>query len=342
MSSRLFLRHALAVLFSAIAAHGQAVSPAHIRLSSLPIQQRQAPPGEQFNLGRPPVVALSPIDDKLRDQPSPRPGVTRVGVTRTIDQATLAQGAWQITSDGNPLWRLTIGSPNAIGLRLHFTGFQVGGGQVWVHDTHSPSVQTFGPYTGAGRFGDGDFWTEAVFADTVVIEYRPAPNSAGSSLPPFAISELTHLWQFGPYQAPRASANATNSGTVTAAAPPGNLMCFEDATCSQSNSVVYNASHAESMIQFGNYQCSATLLNAPNGAPLLLTAGHCVNTQTDARDTQAFFDVRTTQCNQDANTYPNLSSFPYANGQTLLAFSSMRRSSTGLSRARFRTISTIR
>ena len=315
MFQRVSFRSAALFLCLSLAALSQIVPSVPSRPSA-PVSRPSLPvPSQRFDASPSRTFALGPIDDTLRDQPSPRRGVTRIGVTRALAPAALAEGTWQTMPDGSALWRLTIKSPNALGIRLHFASFAAGEGQVWVHDAASPATQTFGPYTGSGHFGDGDFWTEAIFASAIEIEYQPASNSQASGLPPFALTELTHLWQLGPYQAPRAPAIGT------AASALGDLTCFADVTCYESSAVVYNASHAEAMIEFGTYQCSATILNAPNGAPLILTAGHCINTQSEARSTEAFFDVRTAQCNQGSNSYPRLSTLPQAMGQSLLAFS---------------------
>ncbi len=81
-----------------------------------------------------------------------------------------------------------IRSPGAIGLRVHFTRFSVGGGRVWVHDGRRHSSQKHGPYTSGGLFGDGDFWSDVLYGDTVVVEYQP--DGVGA----FHILEISHLW----------------------------------------------------------------------------------------------------------------------------------------------------
>ena len=49
----------------------------------------------------------------------------------------------------------------------------------------------------------------------------------------------------------------------------------------------------------GSYQCSGVLINAPNGRPLLLTAGHCINTQESARTLVAVFNAVDQSCVTD-------------------------------------------
>lgn len=238
------------------------------------------------------------------------------------------QGSWQQTS-GGPVWRLSIQAQNAVGIRVHFTNFSAGSGQLWVHDTANPAVKVFGPYTGKGRNGTGDFWSGIVFGDTVEIEYQPAAGSATSGSPPFQISGISQLWRFGKAIAPRQSPqlaipDASGSGS--------NFRCFLDASCyadpASGNYVaaVGSAVRSSAFIVFsdstGSYQCSATLLNAPNGSPLLLTAGHCISSQTDAQSMTAIFNAVDQTCQQAPFTGPSnaqLNALPQANGIQLLS-----------------------
>ncbi len=252
------------------------------------------------------------MDESLREKPSPRPGVKRVAVHQPFPLQALSLGSWQQLADGTRVWRLAVHSTNALGLRIHFQRFSAGAGQVWVHDTHSPALKMLGPYTGSGPLGTRDFWTGTVIADTVEIEYQPpsSPTDNASALP-FIIGEVIHVWRLGQIESPK-------FGTAAASASEPDISCFLDATCYSSNSAVKNASNATAMILFGDYECSATLLNAPNQVPMLLTAGHCVNTEQDAEGTETFFQYQTTTCG-DPPTYPNL--FSTANGVRLLSSS---------------------
>ncbi|MGH9694999.1 MAG: hypothetical protein ACRD5Z_12690, partial [Bryobacteraceae bacterium] len=289
----------------------------------------------------------------MRTQAPPRRGLLRVAVSRPISAAQMSTGGWQNTPAGM-VWRIALRSDNAIGVRLHFTNFNVGSGQVWIHDTASPAKQTFGPYTGRGRNVDGDFWTEIVFADTVEVEYKPAAQSPISGLPPFTISELSHLWRIGSHVAPmsgtarrelqdnrdtaltlRASPfqvvprSLPTASRVEAAAP--NYSCFLDAACyADPNSVndhpeVADAVEGTAYLVFDNFQCTGTILNAPNANPLMLTAGHCIATQSDAESLVAVFNVVDQSCQTDTASFSvptdaQLNALPQANGVRLLSF----------------------
>lgn len=291
------------------------------------------PPTASNALGTAPNVDLGSIDDNLRDVPAPRKGILRVATHRAMSATSMSQGTWQALSDGTFVWRLDISSQNALGIRVHFTSFSTGYGKVWVHDTNTPARQTFGPYSGKGRNNSGDFWSDAVFSNQVEIEYVPAAGAATSGNPPFTISEILHIWQLGPYAAPRqngASQSTTTdqstfqivpTRTTTAGSP--NYSCFVDAACEDSSSVVAEAAPSTAIILFSDYQCSATILNTANTEPEILTAGHCVNTETDAEGTEAFFNVQDSSCNANEDTTLTtqiLASFPSADGVELLAY----------------------
>ena len=292
---------------------------------------------QRYRLGPAAQVNLGPINDSVRDLPPARPGLLRVAAHVSLSSNEMARGLWQKTSNGANVWRLDLRSPNAIGLRLHFTQFAAGAGQVWVHDAANPPARVFGPYSGNGLNGDGDFWTEIIFADTVEIEYQPAAGGPTVGPPPFQISELSHLWQFGRLIAPRQPAStAPEAQAPTAAATPmpTNFRCFLDASCyADPNSGTYvpavaNAVRGTAFIVFGDssgtYQCTGTLLNAPNASPLLLTAGHCINTQAQAHSLVTIFNAVDQSCTQPpftVATNAQLNQLPQASGVRVLSFS---------------------
>ena len=259
----------------------------------------------------------------------------QVGVHRPVTASMMAAGVWQTNNDGTTVWRVALQSNNAVGLRVHFTSFSVGDGKVWIHDTANPPKQVFGPYNALGVHGNGDMWTEAVFADTVEVEYQPGSQVQSSGLPPFQIAEIAHLYRFGEREAPlsgAAASRSTDSFYVVGRQPlsgqntPGiNSSCFIDATCEE-GSAMYPAvslvTPATAYLIFtqgtSQYQCSGTMLNAPNGQPVLLTAGHCINSNAVALSLTAAFDYRTSTCN--AAITPDPTQSPQVLGVQLLSY----------------------
>ena len=76
-------------------------------------------------------------------------------------------------------------------MRVHFRDFAVGAGQLWLY---SADGQTLSPYTGTGLYGDGEFWSDIVFADSLTIEYLPDPAATEEAVP-FQIVEISHIWE---------------------------------------------------------------------------------------------------------------------------------------------------
>jgi hypothetical protein len=237
----------------------------------------------------------------------------RAGVQRPLGREAFAAAGWAILDDGRRLWRWSVHSPGAHGLRVHFTGFDAANGSVWIHDGSGEESETFGPYSGRGLYGDGDFWSDIVLADTVIVEYQPA-GEGGTGEPPFRIAAVSHLLPGtlpelpAPVPGLAGGALADPAGLVNAlpdppaaagpraAAAPCHLdiNCFPEwsATARSVAHIIYEEDGSE-------FVCSGTVLNTrnPSGIPYFLTADHCVSNDTVARTVQAFFLYQTRECN---------------------------------------------
>ena len=322
----LMIASATGILYSQVVDPGKPKRP--------PITQKDKPLTQRQVLQAAPVFTLSALNDAVRDLPSPRHGVARVGVRRALGPTVLNQGVWQSAVDGTSVWRIALKSANAVALRVHFLNFNVGAGEVWVHDT--ANQQTYGPYTGLGRFRDGDFWTEAIFADTIEVEYVPAAGRATSGAPPFQVPEISHLYRAGRLVAPRTTfAQRTSQAASLTATPEAGLnppplssySCFFDAACYLTNTqypAVGLVAGSTAYILFsdssGEYQCSATMLNAPNGQPIMLTAGHCINSSQTLKSLTAAFNYIDSTCN---GASPNPANLTQITGQSILSFSDL-------------------
>ena len=144
------------------------------------------PPSLRRAMGNAPEVALQPAPPSkpvAETKPGPRP--TKIGEHRLLASAQLAKGKW--AKGTPPVWRLTLKSQGAVAMRLHFHDFQVGKGQAWVHN----GKDWFGPYTGGGLYGDGDFWSHVVPGERLTIEFAGDAKPAKSL--PFKVREVSHL-----------------------------------------------------------------------------------------------------------------------------------------------------
>jgi uncharacterized protein (TIGR03437 family) len=265
---------------------------------------RQLPPGASA------AYSVSP------DLTLPALSATEIAQRRKAGRAVVGQprptgglpaGAWKRVAGGASVWTAVIQVTGAAGIRLHFSRFAVGRGKVWIHAGDPAAGQLFGPWSGSGPNGTGDFWTEMVFGQTLYLEYL-AEAGRGEQKPPFDAPELFHLWE--PLTRGQAVRPATSS----------NYSCFLDESCYTVNANVVQLSQAVAYLLFPNTgeSCTGTLLNDLNstGTPYLITAGHCVTSALDAQAMLAFFDYRTSACN---GPIPNFQSFPQVAGSTLLS-----------------------
>ncbi len=172
-------------------------------------------------------------------------------------------------------------------------------GKVWVAGNGG---QSQGPYTGKGIFGNGEFWSGTVWGDTATIEYQPTDPS--DRRVPFQVRGIAH----------RAVAQVGSSriGHVlapAAATPPSDpaascnldVMCYDDWSAAAQMVSEIQFETEENGQQF-EASCSASLVATRDNSlkPYLLTAGHCIHNETDARSVEAFWNYQKTACNGPA------------------------------------------
>jgi hypothetical protein len=159
---------------------------------SLAVGLCQPPPGIAAKLGRPKVVKLAPLDNKaLESIKAKKAEPQAVGTHRPLDPRVLDKGKWTKLRSGVNIWRLGIESPNASALRLHFTGFDIAEGKLWLYSqSGGAKPEVAGPYTGKGPNQDSDFWSDVIFSSTVIVEYQPAGTSQKI---PFRTPAVSHM-----------------------------------------------------------------------------------------------------------------------------------------------------
>jgi hypothetical protein len=152
------------------------------------MMQAPPPPGLSAKLPAPPRYRLPPYT--LEQEPAG--GRMQVGRHRPLPADVVKKGKWYSLPGGRRLWRLQLEAPGAVGLRLHFVRFAAGAGQVWLYSPGDANIA--GLYTGRGIGGHGDFWSESTEGASVVVEFA-APAGYKPKLPPFEISEISHLYR---------------------------------------------------------------------------------------------------------------------------------------------------
>jgi catechol 2,3-dioxygenase-like lactoylglutathione lyase family enzyme len=244
------------------------------------------PPGIRLGLRTPREVALAPLSEAevaLLAGPGPR---LVNGVQRKLAPHDIAAGSWDAADSGR-VWRMSVRSPGSRGIRVEFDSFDVGAGEVWVHD----GANTAGPYTGRGPHDDGHFFAETVDSAAAIVEYVPAAGVPVELEPPFQIRSIIHQQR-------------TRSRLDTSDKDPADY-CEIDANCYSDWKGAVSSVGQISFVDDGvSYFCSGSLVATRDNSfkPYFLTAGHCIHSETTARTVEAYWTYQTASCGAPAPT----------------------------------------
>ena len=215
------------------------------------------------------------------------------------DAATIRPGRWELTDRGLAVWRTTIRSTGASAMRIHFESFDVEG-RVYAYP-HGATASTpyVGPYDGLGPQGDGDFWSEVIFSDSVTLEYVLRPDAMPPAELPFRIIEITHILP-GIFRTSRKPTNWSPFGPPSGQ-PRAIVGCHLDVSCYPEWQDVNYRSEALLVITRagGSWACSGTLINTEYGSKttlLMLTAAHCIGDNETAQNTEFYWNYESDQC----------------------------------------------
>lgn len=291
-------------------------NPPSVLLTPRQPAAQQLPRSLTGRLAPRPANALSRIDTF-----NPR-STNQIGIHRTIPPEAVSAGGWETLSSGERIWRVTLHSPGAKSLRVHFDSFRTNG-RVFVFAADDSTGDTVvGPYTGAGPTDTGEFWSGVVFSDRIVVEYLPASNA--ENIVPFRLDLLSHatlnfLDAGAPLRAlvpdpdsPLGPGTPVPGGKIPdlrAAADSVNeaaAACHLDVSCYPEWA---SSARAVARIRFednGTFVCTGALLNTRSNSniPYFLTNNHCVSTQAVANTLATFWNYRTSFCNATAPALP--------------------------------------
>lgn len=249
-----------------------------------------------------PVRELRAVRDGVTMQKKMRVGVAKeINVPMTFNRARFsanraslheAFGAIRGRDDGGFDWSGVVRSPEASAMRIHFTDFDLpAGAELYVYNE---SGMAFGPYTGSGPNGTGEFWSNTVTGSDVVIQL----HAAASAAPAFTISGVGHLtpeFALARHLVPQPQAGSTPCSF--------NAPCVVDAACVSTNSAVNTASNAVAHILFVSgaywYICTGGLIadsDTSTDVPYFLTANHCISKASEASSMETFFFYKATTC----------------------------------------------
>jgi hypothetical protein len=230
------------------------------------------------------------IDGVRRD-----PHMTPMGVERRLNRQLAQQGQWLTLDGGLQVYRIAIQSDGVAAIRVQFSSFSVGNGQVWLYSTDHSKV--IGPYTGTGIDGTGEFWSNTLHADTAVVEYQPG-DSSGSV--PFEIAKAALI-----------------STDVPVTVPFGcqlDVSCYSDWSQTSSGVATYTF-HKDGAV----FYCNGALVNNTNNdfTPYFLTSSACISDDATAKTMEVTWLQQSGSCNgvpPDRNTAPTTLGASYLAG----------------------------
>ncbi len=276
---------------------------------------REAPPGLQYSLGRASVSGLTQPSAAETAVMSRQQDPPLVGINRDVPAEAVSAGQWAQLPDGSAVWRWTLRSPDASGVRVWIENFSAGQGKLWVYAEGRTAEAADGPFSGLGPFDDGRFWTATVPGDSVTLEFVPEGGQSAGAVP-FQVRRLGHLFQNvaasasapAPESArlPSLSRGQENAITVgPLAAADGAELCNVDVTCYPAWA---NTAKSVALMVIakpeGQATCTGTLLATRNNSlkPYFLTASHCVSSEDEARSVELYWAYQAATCRGPAPT----------------------------------------
>ncbi|HYL74760.1 MAG TPA: hypothetical protein VEU96_11185 [Bryobacteraceae bacterium] len=292
-----------------------------------PTDSRLQPLSRSYALASPRTFSLGALSEDERKLLGPVGFKQRIGVHRQMPSNAPDSGTWTTLPDGGSLWQLAVRSDGAAGVRIHFSDFSAGAGQLWIYSGDSVD----GPYTGDGPYGNGDFWNGTVEGESVIVEYAPA-GPAGSDTPlPFRMRAIAHQASLvggetpPPSRPPSFSALLADTSTDIGRSIDFAASCNLDVKCypdwqDSKRSVAHIQFEETQGAEQGTFVCSASLVATRDNSfkPYLLTAGHCIHDEAAARSLQTFWQYESTGCNQGPPS--GRGTLNSANGGHLLAW----------------------
>lgn len=246
-------------------------------------------------LALPEEVSLPGFEPEELDRMRAEHGPSWLGPTRAVAEI---EGAWAWTQAGERVWRAALRSPGASALRVRFEDFHAEG-PVWLYGDEW-SGAAIGPYDGSGPHGSGRFWSAFVGSEAVIIEYAPRAAAGGSRQVPFRIAALAHIAAEFPGSSPSVKAGGME--------PKALAGCHLDVSCYPDLETRDRSAVAKLYITEPDRTsaCTGSLLNAKwdyrdTGRPLLLTAGHCVESEEEAEDISFLWNYQTEECYGNPN-----------------------------------------
>lgn len=214
-------------------------------------------------------------------------------------------GMMKEASGGGFVWTAAAVSPKAVAIRVHFSDFSLpAGSELYIYNADG---EAFGPYTGFGPNGDGDFWSNTVTGSLAYIQlhHRGELTEQSLSATRFNIRDVAHL---GPkFLLPFLQEKRKESDELSKTEEfcSFNAPCIVDAQCYDTtdwpaiDDVRLAVAHMQFVSGMYIYICSGGLLTDTDPStliPYFLTANHCINLTSEANSLECYWQFWTAYC----------------------------------------------
>lgn len=296
--------------------------PASVVTDGLTVDQellRQAELSATLALALPPAASLkqlnipvSPEEMAAIDQVDRSTSPLKIGFAKPVQPAAELRGltvgasrpggrdAAVVSADGSVVWATVVNVEKGGAVRLHIENLNLPeGAELYVY---SLAGEAFGPYTGRGVDGSGDFWTTALFGNEAIVQIRIAGPVADATLRAVSM-KITEVGVI--------SETFTSPAPAPTAAFCSNPACIVDASCyAGANSIKDAYAKMEWISGPYIYTCTGGLLNDtnPSSTNYFLTANHCLSKANVAKNVSFYWRFRTSSCN---GSCPSNSGWPY-------------------------------
>lgn len=223
---------------------------------------------------------------------------TRIAIGIPVDIDIKTSGDWTTLSDSTRIWQQTISAEGAQGMILSYKKFYIPeGGKLFIYN--QDKTQLLGAYTSKTNPRGSAFATEAIFGNTITLEYVASEISLEQ--PQIVIEDVGYIYK----------------SDITLRSQPiinGSLDCMININCSQGlnwqkqkRGVVMLALRYHMIGPYYAWNaCTGSLVNntAQDGKPLLLTASHCYISPELANQTILYFNYEFETC-RNGTTMPD-------------------------------------
>lgn len=206
----------------------------------------------------------------------------KIGVVKPITPRV------QVRGSVGTVWAAVFSSDNAGAIRLHVKDMSLpANAELFIYNRNG---QAYGPYTGAGPDGSGEFWTATIFGSEAILQLQTKSDLNSASLRVQHAALITPKYAGGFSE----DVNAPNASW-----PCGNPSCVEDASC---KSGITNLKTAVAKMEWVQgafiYTCTGGLISDNNASQsnFFLTANHCLSKSNTAKKVNFYWLFATSSC----------------------------------------------